>query len=82
MADAPVLDLAEAVDRVAAAAEAARALPFDFVLTARSENFLYGRPDLADPSAGQMVGAMGDWVLSRAPAGRRAYQARRRRAGS
>ncbi len=51
VADAPVLDLAEAVDRVAAAAEAARSLPFGFVLTARAENFLYGRPDLADTIA-------------------------------
>ena len=31
-----------------AAAEAARALKHDFVLTARSENFLWGRPDLDD----------------------------------
>ena len=45
---APVLDLAEAVDRVSAAVEAARAVPSGFVLTARAENFLYGRPDLDD----------------------------------
>ena len=31
-----------------AAAEAAHAQPFPFVLTARAENFLVGRPDLAD----------------------------------
>lgn len=37
-----------AVERVAAAAEAARSLPHPFVLTARSENFLRGRPDLED----------------------------------
>ena len=49
--DAPVLSLAEAVDRVAAAVQAARRLPFAFVLTARAENFLYGRPDLADTIA-------------------------------
>ena len=49
--DAPVLELTEAVDRVAAAVEAARLLPFGFVLTARAENFLYGRPDLADTIA-------------------------------
>jgi 2-methylisocitrate lyase-like PEP mutase family enzyme len=49
--DAPVLDLSQAVDRVAASAQAARELPFDFVLTARAENFLYGRPDLADTIA-------------------------------
>jgi 2-methylisocitrate lyase-like PEP mutase family enzyme len=42
----PVHPLSEAVDRVAAAAEAARALPFPFTLTARAENFLYGITDL------------------------------------
>ncbi|RPK47263.1 Carboxyvinyl-carboxyphosphonate phosphorylmutase [Streptomyces sp. ADI92-24] len=44
----PVRPLAEAVDRVAAAVEAARGLPFPFTVTARAENFLYGRPDLDD----------------------------------
>jgi len=39
------------VARVAAAAEAARALPFPFTLTARAENFLRGRADLADTIA-------------------------------
>ncbi len=33
---------------MAAAAEAAKALPFPFTLTARSENFLRGHPDLDD----------------------------------
>jgi 2-methylisocitrate lyase-like PEP mutase family enzyme len=37
-----------AVERIAAAAEAARALPFAFTLTARCENFLRGHPDLDD----------------------------------
>jgi len=37
-----------AVERVRAAAEAARALPFPFTLTGRAENYLHGRPDLAD----------------------------------
>jgi 2-methylisocitrate lyase-like PEP mutase family enzyme len=37
-----------AVDRVRAAAQAARSLPFPFTLTARAENYLVGRPDLAD----------------------------------
>jgi 2-methylisocitrate lyase-like PEP mutase family enzyme len=36
------------VERVAAAAEAARALHGDFVFTARAENFLHDRPDLDD----------------------------------
>lgn len=44
----PVYDIALAVDRVRAAAEAAHALPFPFTLTARAENFIVGRPDLAD----------------------------------
>jgi 2-methylisocitrate lyase-like PEP mutase family enzyme len=45
---APVLPLAEAVERIEAAVAAARALPFPFMLAARAENFLYGRPDLDD----------------------------------
>jgi 2-methylisocitrate lyase-like PEP mutase family enzyme len=44
--DRPLFDFTHAVERVAAAAEAARGLPF--VLTARSENFLRGNPDLDD----------------------------------
>lgn len=46
--DDPIFDFTLAVERIAAAAEAARALPQDFVLTARCENFLWGRPDLDD----------------------------------
>jgi 2-methylisocitrate lyase-like PEP mutase family enzyme len=44
----PIYDLQQAVDRVAAAVTAARALPFPFMLVARAENYLYGRPDLDD----------------------------------
>ncbi len=44
----PVYDFQHAVDRVAAAAEAARSVGVPFVLTARSENFLQERPDLDD----------------------------------
>jgi 2-methylisocitrate lyase-like PEP mutase family enzyme len=44
----PLYDLAYAAERIAAAAQAARALPFPFTLTARAENFLRGNPDLAD----------------------------------
>ncbi len=47
-AEQPVYEFEEAVDRVRAAVEAARSLPFKFMMTARSENFLYGRPDLDD----------------------------------
>ena len=46
--DQPLFDIGLATERVAAAAQAARALPFPFTLTARSENFLRGRPDLDD----------------------------------
>jgi 2-methylisocitrate lyase-like PEP mutase family enzyme len=44
----PIYDFQHAVDRVAAAAEAARALSLPFVLVGRAENFLHGRPDLDD----------------------------------
>ncbi|MDJ0379767.1 isocitrate lyase/phosphoenolpyruvate mutase family protein [Streptomyces sp. G-G2] len=44
----PVRPLEEAVERVAAAVEAARALGFPFTVTARAENFFQGRPDLPD----------------------------------
>ena len=47
-ASGDVYDFTLAVERVAAAAEAARALPVPFVLTARAENFQYERPDLDD----------------------------------
>jgi 2-methylisocitrate lyase-like PEP mutase family enzyme len=43
-----VYDCGLAGDRVCAAAEAARGLPFPFTLTARAENYLVGRPDLTD----------------------------------
>ena len=41
----------EAAERVAAAAEAAHGGPVHLVLTARAENYLHGRPDLADTIA-------------------------------
>lgn len=44
----PIYEFEHAVARIEAAAEAARALKSDFVLTARTENFLHGRPDLDD----------------------------------
>jgi 2-methylisocitrate lyase-like PEP mutase family enzyme len=36
------------IERVRAAVQAARSLPFPFVLTARAENLINGRPDLPD----------------------------------
>lgn len=47
--DAGVMDMGLAVERIAAAAEAAKA--HQFVLTARAENYLHGRPDLKDTIA-------------------------------
>ncbi len=44
----PIHDFTLAVERVHAAVEAARALPFPFTLTARAENILWGRNDLDD----------------------------------
>ena len=46
--DKPLYDLSLAAERVAAAAEAARALSFPFILTARAENYLRGNPSLDD----------------------------------
>ena len=57
----PIYEFGLAVVRVRAAVETARALPFTFTLTARSENYLHGRPDLRDTirrlQAFQEVGA-------------------------
>jgi 2-methylisocitrate lyase-like PEP mutase family enzyme len=49
--DEPIYDAALAVARVAAAAEAAHSGPRQLVLTARAENHLRGRDDLADTIA-------------------------------
>src|SRR5215467_3592685 len=46
--DEPVYDIGLAAERVAAAVEAAHAGSARLVLTARAENYLHGRPDLAD----------------------------------
>jgi 2-methylisocitrate lyase-like PEP mutase family enzyme len=46
--DNPILARGLAIERVQAAVEAARALPYPFTLTARSENFIRGNPDLDD----------------------------------
>lgn len=47
-ADAPIYDIGLARERVAAAVAAARSLPYRFTLTARAENYLWGRADLND----------------------------------
>src|SRR6516162_1264738 len=49
--DKPVYDIGQSAERVAAAAEAAHGGPARLVLTARAENYLHGRPDLADTIA-------------------------------
>jgi 2-methylisocitrate lyase-like PEP mutase family enzyme len=49
--DAPIYELAQAAERVRAAAEAAHAGPVPFVVTARAENYLHKRKDLADTIA-------------------------------
>jgi 2-methylisocitrate lyase-like PEP mutase family enzyme len=49
--DAPIYDAGLAAERVAAAAAAAHAGPVRLVLTARCENYLYGRADLDDTIA-------------------------------
>ena len=46
--DHPIYELELAVERIRAAAEVVRTLPFAFTLTARAENYLVGRPDLKD----------------------------------
>ena len=44
----PIYDFQHAVERVSAAVVAAYSLPFPFMLVARAENYLHGRPDLLD----------------------------------
>ena len=49
--DHPIYDKEHAVERIHAAAEVLRALPFPFTLTGRAENYLHGRPDIKDTIA-------------------------------
>jgi 2-methylisocitrate lyase-like PEP mutase family enzyme len=49
--DTPIYAAGLAAERVQAAAEAAHRGPVHLVLTARAENYLHGRPDLADTIA-------------------------------
>ena len=44
----PIYERTLAIERIRAAAAVVRELPFPFMLTARAENYLVGRPDLAD----------------------------------
>jgi 2-methylisocitrate lyase-like PEP mutase family enzyme len=62
--DRPLYDVGLAVERIAAAAEAARALQFAFMLTARAHNFLYEEPSLDETiSRLQAFGKAGADVL-------------------
>ena len=49
--DHPIYEKEHATERMRAAVEAARKLPFPFTLTGRAENYLYGRPDVKDTIA-------------------------------
>lgn len=44
----PIYDLDYAAERIRSAADAAKSLGFKFMLTARAENYLYGKTDLKD----------------------------------
>ncbi|OED36447.1 2-methylisocitrate lyase [Chromatiales bacterium (ex Bugula neritina AB1)] len=46
--DDPIYEFSLALERIEAAVAACRSLPYDFVFTARCENFLWGRNDLDD----------------------------------
>ena len=46
--DSPIYETSLAVERINAAVEAARKLPFQFTLVARAENYLYHRPNFDD----------------------------------
>ena len=46
--DDPIYPYELAVERIKAAVKATRTLPFSFMLTARAENLIHGRPDLKD----------------------------------
>lgn len=46
--DQPLFDIETATARIKAAVDAARSLPVPFILSARAEGFLRGKPDLGD----------------------------------
>jgi 2-methylisocitrate lyase-like PEP mutase family enzyme len=51
VANSPIYEMEFAAERIRAAVESARRLPFIFTLTARCENYLHGRKDLRDTIA-------------------------------
>lgn len=60
-ANTPLYDEQLAAERIAAGAEAARALPFAFMLTARAHNLLYGEPRL-DETISRLVSFEKAWA--------------------
>ncbi len=60
----PIYDKSLAIERIAAGAEAAASLDYPFMLTARAENYLHGRPDF-DETLERLIGyeAVGANVL-------------------
>jgi 2-methylisocitrate lyase-like PEP mutase family enzyme len=74
--DDPILPLELAVDRIRAAAEAARRLPFPFALTARADQYMHNQPDLAGTirRAQQFHEAGADMILVPGLSGRNEIQ--------
>src|ERR1039458_1479063 len=64
----PLYNVRLAVERIAAAAQAARARPFPFLLTARAHNFLYAAPSLDDTISRLQVIRKSLWWLRTLPA--------------
>jgi 2-methylisocitrate lyase-like PEP mutase family enzyme len=62
----PIFPLEVAVERLRAAVEAARALPFPFALTARADQYMHGRPNLTEVIARAQVfqAAGADMILT------------------
>ena len=75
--DNPILPLGLAVDRIRAAAEAARRLPFPFALTARADQYMHNRPNLAETieRAQQFQAAGADMILAPGLTGREELEA-------
>jgi 2-methylisocitrate lyase-like PEP mutase family enzyme len=73
----PILPLDLAIDRIRAAAEAARRLPFPFALTARADQYMHNRPNLAETITRlqKFREAGADMVLAPGLAGREAIEA-------
>lgn len=68
----PILPLDLAVERIRAAVEAARALPFSFALTARADQYMHKRPNIAEviERAQRFQAAGADMVLAPGLTGR------------